>query len=409
MASSDVQHPVSTYHEADGAAQTLLFLNDLRLNGGQLCDARLLVNGKRHVAAHRAILAANSDYFASIYTGKAAVSADTVVPINDLNDPDFDALLDFAYTKQVRISEANVHSLFQAADCLRFPGVKKACFKHLRRQLDTDNCVSMWAFAEGHNNRELSQAAFEMVEKNFKDVVSGLDFRSLDARQVSKVLASDNLAVEQEEQVYEAAMSWVKVSELDRARHVSVVMQSVRLQLLDHDYLLALLDNATLLTQDLLCIKQLLSAIEFKVGEQDETIARVRSGSNGGDLVDVRTPVSLDDPLAVPRRPSVQIEVSDGFVSLRRHGNRPGQKHVKAGMGLNATEELRRSPSSSGTTNYFTVHALHTHIIMEIGQSFKHGAQIRSQPGLWFFPLASSVVTFLHAKLFTTMLYKIQQ
>uniref|UniRef100_A0A3B3SFM5 Zinc finger and BTB domain containing 11 n=1 Tax=Paramormyrops kingsleyae TaxID=1676925 RepID=A0A3B3SFM5_9TELE len=78
--------------------QTLLEkLNQQRLNG-QFCDVTLLIEGEEH-RAHKAVLAACSDYFSELFIEKGAVSShEAVVDLSGFSKASFLPLLEFAYT-----------------------------------------------------------------------------------------------------------------------------------------------------------------------------------------------------------------------------------------------------------------------------------------------------------------------
>ena len=273
-------------------------MNDLRLNGGQLCDAKLSVNG-RQVLAHRLVLASSSSYFESVFTGENAVAADTVIPIESLDDEAFDAVLEFAYTKQIRIGEDNVQSLFLAADCLRFSGVLEACFKFQHRQLGTDNCLSMWQFARGHRDKaqELVRASKEIIGKNFVSLTKTDEFLALDVDSLVELVQDDDLAVVGEEQVYEAVMSWLRHDVDKRGASIAKALRPVRMQLLSRVYLNEVVDKEELIKSNVNSLQQLNEAVVFHANE-----------SIGGKRT---VPLSVSrDGAVVPRRPSRNVEVS---------------------------------------------------------------------------------------------------
>ena len=63
-------------------------------------------------------------------------------------------------------------------------------------------------------------------------------FFRLSAEQLSDLVASDNLSVTSEEEVFEAVVTWVNHDRAQREASVSVVMSNVRFPLLARDYLI---------------------------------------------------------------------------------------------------------------------------------------------------------------------------
>lgn len=301
--SPDVPETSTTFFESEGALKSLMYMNNLRLSG-RLCDARLQVNDKI-VMAHQLVLASSSEYFAEVYAGRTEFETGSVLKLmsDDVDEELLETLVDFAYTKQVKINQDNVNQLFNAADCLRFAGLKEACFRYLLRTLDTDNCLEMWVFAAAHEGVDggLEEKAFEMVKKNFKDLVKTPPFMEIEFENLESLLQSDDIAVEKEEEVYEASMKWLEHSK-ERRVYVGKVISLIRLQLMDLNYLMDNVEQNDLVRSNQKSIDELIKAIEFKEKE-------VEAGrSPEAKIVHLAGEDEDGTPIG-PRRPSAKIEV----------------------------------------------------------------------------------------------------
>ena len=315
MACPDKPASSTCYFDSAAPVQTLLYLNDLRKqasNGSEpgcnnLCDTQIRVNNQV-VFAHKAILAASSDYFASVFTAcdsstpNGVAYEDDIITINgqsgdtaeQFSDDSLERLIDYAYTKRVEISESSVHSLFYAADCLQFPGVKRACFLYLERMLDHDNCIGMWVFAKAHGNTQLADKSMRMLEENFASLCRTPAFLDLDVQNIIQVLSRDDLCVTSEGEVYQAAMAWLNHS-VERHPLASSVLEPVRLQLLEHEFLMSVLENEPLMQNDIKCIPLLIAAIDYKVQSEGHEVPSL---------------VALDSVgMVKPRRPCSQVKV----------------------------------------------------------------------------------------------------
>ncbi|KAK7479174.1 hypothetical protein BaRGS_00029615 [Batillaria attramentaria] len=98
--------------------KALDILNELR-NQGQLCDAVIKVDGESF-SVHRNILSASSAYFKALFTSKGfqPVPRQPVqeVEMVDVTKDIMRCLIDYAYSRQVLITEANVEQILHAAD-----------------------------------------------------------------------------------------------------------------------------------------------------------------------------------------------------------------------------------------------------------------------------------------------------
>eukprot|EP00118_Oscarella_pearsei_P021971 m.250499 g.250499 ORF g.250499 m.250499 type:complete len:506 (+) comp40321_c3_seq15:80-1597(+) len=255
------------YHDPDHPENCFIQMDKLR-HKGQLCDVSFSV--RSHLfSAHKLVLVSCSAYFATIFLKHDQQYA-MPIHLDDMEPEAFGELLKFAYTSRVRINEANVHSLFHAADLLRFNGVKEACFRFLKSRLGPDNCVSMWTFAQSHRCVDLTRAAFSTIETHFVETSRGLDFLELECDNVVEILSSDELCVTGEQQVYEPVMAWVHHAPQRRAKDLWTVMQHIRFTMLDYEFLLRVVDKDDLIKEDENCLDCLIEALDLMAEAAEE-------------------------------------------------------------------------------------------------------------------------------------------
>lgn len=197
------------YTEREHSRNVFEYLNKMR-HRGDLCDVTLIASS-REIRAHKAVLAACSQYFESMFIGEFSEPDGEPIIIEEVEDDALEALVNFSYTSRIRLTDRNIYLIFAAADLLQFSGVRGACFKFFKQQMNKSNCIRTWLFADGHNCTELLDAALKYLECNFLDIVRGREFLSVDrADVIAKLLALEDIAVTREEQVYEAALSWLR-------------------------------------------------------------------------------------------------------------------------------------------------------------------------------------------------------
>ena len=86
-----------------------------------------------------------------------------------------------------------------------------------------------------------------------QDVIEHEEFLLLPLPQLIEICSSDELNVRSEEQVYQAIMSWVRHSIMDRRQHLAVVLQHVRLPLLSPKFLVGTVGADHLIKADDTC------------------------------------------------------------------------------------------------------------------------------------------------------------
>ncbi|XP_038622105.1 transcription regulator protein BACH1 [Tachyglossus aculeatus] len=119
------------YESSVHSTHLLLSLNDQRQRD-LLCDVTVLVEDRRF-RAHRAVLAACSDYFLARVVDQAQQRPDLIITLpEEVTVKGFKPLLQFAYTAKLTLTRANVDEVRR---CVRFLGVhniEESCFQFLR-------------------------------------------------------------------------------------------------------------------------------------------------------------------------------------------------------------------------------------------------------------------------------------
>ena len=245
------QHPVTfarpppkemEYTEREHPRTAFEYLDRMRRRG-DLCDVTLIVD-TLEIRAHKVVLAACSQYFEQMFIGEFAEPDNQPIFIDEVEEDALIALVDFSYTARIKLTDHNIYSLFEAADLLQFSGVKGACFKYFKQQINKSNCIRTWLFAEGHNCTELMEAALRYIQCNFLDIVRGREFLNLEQPDiVARLIELEDLAISSEEQVYEAVLGWLHHEPQKRKEHTLKVMRNVRFPSMSRDYLMHIVDQ----------------------------------------------------------------------------------------------------------------------------------------------------------------------
>ena len=226
-------------------------LNRLRL-GSQLCDVVIFVDGEQF-PAHRVVLAANTPYFEAMFSGGLEESNQKTVTLREVKSTAVKEIIDYCYTSTVHIDNSNVESLLSASCLLQVSGVMGACCEFMKNQLDSDNCLSVRSFAEAHSCQELVQVADAFVQEHYTEVLEGEEFLRLSSRELASLLESDQLNVQNEEQVFESVMRWAKHDIDSRKEDIAEVLCHVRLPLLSPSYLVSRVSTEPIIRGDQRC------------------------------------------------------------------------------------------------------------------------------------------------------------
>ena len=120
---------MTTMAKVDYAVKLASALNDLRKQS-QLCDVVVNISG-RAFHAHKAVLAASSTYFMSMFTSGFKESTESEVTIE--GNPDiFQTLLEYAYTGNMKIKPKTAFDILQMACYLQFTDVSQYCCEFIK-------------------------------------------------------------------------------------------------------------------------------------------------------------------------------------------------------------------------------------------------------------------------------------
>ena len=108
----------------------------------------------------------------------------------------------------------------------------------LKGQIDPQNCTGLFQFSEQIACRDLLEFTENYIHVHFLEVHTGVDFLALTKDQLIKILRSEELSIEDEYQVFLAAMQWILKDLGKRRKHVVEVLDPVRFPLLPSQRLL---------------------------------------------------------------------------------------------------------------------------------------------------------------------------
>lgn len=220
---------------------------------GKLCDVVLIAGGLRF-SAHRVVLAATIPYFRAMFTTEMAECQKEDIELPELDGDTLESLIAFAYTGRVRITSANVQSIMQAANFLQLNSIVDECCKFLQARFHVQNILGVRSFAIALGCISLVLSADRFLHKHFLLVSMGEEFLSLSVDEVVLLLSRDELFVDSEEQIFDAAMRWLQ-HDPSRAEYSARVLVMVRLPLLKPHFIADRVASHPMISDNLECRK----------------------------------------------------------------------------------------------------------------------------------------------------------
>ncbi|KAF0303651.1 Ring canal kelch [Amphibalanus amphitrite] len=233
-----------------------------------LCDVILEVD-TREIYAHKVVLASASPYFRAMFTSFEE-SRQNRVKLQEMDPTALEALVDYIYSSEIRVTENNVQILLPASNLLQLGDVRDACCEFLQSHLHPTNCLGIRSFADLHGCVDLKTNADAYIELNFSEVVECEEFLTLTADQVIQLISCDRLSVANEEKVYECVLRWINYDLPAREQHLADLMSQVRLPLLSRDFLVQQVKKEPLLQPNAACKDFLIEALLYHLSVSND-------------------------------------------------------------------------------------------------------------------------------------------
>ncbi|XP_066547928.1 transcription regulator protein BACH2 [Amia ocellicauda] len=193
------ESPMYVYESTVHCTNILLCLNDQRKQD-ILCDVTIIVEGKEF-RAHRAVLAACSEYFLQVLVGQTEYELVISLP-EEVTARGFGPLLQFAYTAKLLLSRENIQEVIRCAEFLRMHNLEDSCFRFLEAQLLSEEdglllCSKVAPYPQSQED-DNSEAEDESMQSETTKVTSPrarMCAEALDFNKSSRLLDDDRLAV----------------------------------------------------------------------------------------------------------------------------------------------------------------------------------------------------------------------
>uniref|UniRef100_A0A3B5QQR9 Kelch like family member 10 n=1 Tax=Xiphophorus maculatus TaxID=8083 RepID=A0A3B5QQR9_XIPMA len=196
----------------------------------QLCDTVIRVDGGEFYV-HKVVLCKCSPYFRALFSHWSTPDCVTF-DIPGMSTSLMCLIIEFAYTGNVLLTGQNALDLFVVADRYNMTGLLQACSDYLEKQLNPQNCLSIWLLTDTFYHPELREKSELYTLSHFKEVVDTCaDFLQLSAQQLVQIIESDLLIVKQEKTVYKAILKWLAHAPKERKTYSSLLFSKVSIRL----------------------------------------------------------------------------------------------------------------------------------------------------------------------------------
>ncbi|KAG9342754.1 hypothetical protein JZ751_015616 [Albula glossodonta] len=206
-------------------------LNQQRKDG-LLCDVTL-VAGEQKFHAHKAVLAACSDYFRAMFSLCMVESEAEEVTLQGVTSVGLKQALDFAYTGQIMLEPGVIQDVLSAGSHLQLLELLSLCSHYLIQELNSFNYLDLYRLADLFHLPVLEGAVVDFLVEHLSELQHSRqeEVLLLPYRLLREVLKSDRLTSLNEEQIWQLVVRWLEHD--CRSECMDDLLQHVRYGLMD--------------------------------------------------------------------------------------------------------------------------------------------------------------------------------
>lgn len=214
---------------------------------------------------HRLTLAACSPYFHAMFSSGLVESHQDRISIGGIDAASMKLILEYAYSAEIEINEDNVQGLMLAVNMFQINNLRDACARFLEHHVTVGNCIGIYFFAAAHDCNNLQEQSKKLVCDRFNQVFKEEEFLSLSKDKVIDLLSQDDLNVDREETVYEAALTWIRGDIDNRKYDIVDVLRNVRFALTSPYFIHDVVERDRIVSSNSSCQQMIDRALQYHV------------------------------------------------------------------------------------------------------------------------------------------------
>ncbi|KAH0617453.1 hypothetical protein JD844_015704 [Phrynosoma platyrhinos] len=238
------------FRDQDFSNELLKQLNVLRQN--KILTDVVLCTSDIEIPCHRNVLASSSPYFKAMFCNNFRESHQEKVNLHGVNSSILHCIILYVYTGEIVLTAENILYLMETASMLQYTKLFEACSSYLQDQLTPDNCLSLIRISEILHCEKLNKKAKAVALKYFPEVATSEDLKELCLLELIDYLGDDELCGE-EEQVFEALITWVRHDLQKRQNYIQDLFKKVRLQYVHPTFFFHFIANDSLIQSSPAC------------------------------------------------------------------------------------------------------------------------------------------------------------
>lgn len=249
----------------------------------ELIDVILLVEGEEF-PCHRVVLASFSPYFRVMFTCGLLECTKKEVVLHDITAESATEILNYMYSAELHINNANVQSVATAAFLMQMEDIFSVCQAYMMDHMDASNCVGIYYFARDIGAEDLRDQAKKYLYQHFAEASLHEELLGIEFDQLLSLITSDDLNVSREENILDLVLRWVNRDRTARAEHLPDLLKQVRMVLVSPSFLREARKRNTVLLYDSECYNMIEVALE-SISKSKEHSLSLRYGMETTSLL----------------------------------------------------------------------------------------------------------------------------
>lgn len=136
-------------------------------------DVKFVVNEKKIVLAHKAILSCRSSYFLAMFEGGMKESREKEIPLVGIDKEVLQILFHYLYSDELLIEASNAVEIISAANHFRMDLVKSKCEKKIQENwVDQENVCDLLMIADLYQALSLKKYCIQYIQEFFSSILS---------------------------------------------------------------------------------------------------------------------------------------------------------------------------------------------------------------------------------------------
>ena len=239
------------------------------------CDVSLQVQDEKF-PAHKAVLAACSDYFTKMFTTDMKEKNEPVINIETVTPRAMKKILSGIYTGIVDLDEENIREVLHAASLMQLDFIINECESFMNQTLHHFNFYLFLDLAKLYSFDKLMSKINSYLLKNFDEICLKSDFLKLEMEKIKEILASDDLETAEESNIFRFIINWVGEDLEHRKQHFPQLFHYVRLQFIPIEYVVRTIRKNEFVNEVLECRDLIDDAFEYHVAPDVNTAQKHR-------------------------------------------------------------------------------------------------------------------------------------